>query len=95
MSKIVMGVPVGKPGEVSGDTIAQLPEIRGARVGFLSNGHLSIVPFWNCFEAEVQSRWETIQITSYTKPNTFAPAPDDIIQDMASKSEIAFAGVCA
>ncbi len=90
-----MGVPVGKPMETTGDQISPLPEIRGARVGFLSNGHLSIVPFWNEFEAEVATRWETTQITSYTKPNTFAPAPDDVIADIASKSEIAFAGVCA
>ena len=74
MNKIVMGVPVGKPVESQGSGMPRLPEIRGARVGFLSNGHLSIVPFWNRFEEEVQTRWESTQITSYTKPNTFAPA---------------------
>ena len=95
MSKIVMGVPVGVPAESSGDQISRLPEIRGARIGFLSNGHLSIVPFWDRFEAEVKTRWESSQVTSYTKPNTFAPAPADVIEDIASKSDIAFAGVCA
>lgn len=95
MTKIVMGVPVGKPVESAGDTMSRLPEIRGARVGFLSNGHLSIVPFWDRFEAEVKTRWESSRVTSYTKPNTFAPAPDDVIEEIASRSDIAFAGVCA
>ena len=95
MSKIIMGVPVGKTVESAIGAMSVLPEIRGARVGFISNGHLSIVPFWNRFEAEVQTRWESVQVTSYTKPNTFAPAPANVIEDIASKNDVAFAGVCA
>lgn len=93
MPKIVLRSPVGEEASV-GNRLVPLADPRGNNVAFLFNGHVSVVPFWRHLEEELKLRCEPESTTTVVKPNTFAPASANDIQEL-SKADLALVGVCA
>ncbi|PKB67416.1 MAG: hypothetical protein BZY81_04610 [SAR202 cluster bacterium Io17-Chloro-G4] len=93
MPKIILRSPVGAEPSTT-NSLVPLADPRGNKVAFLFNGHVSVVPFWRHLEEELKLRCEPESTTTVVKPNTFAPASDDNIQEL-SNADLALVGVCA
>ncbi len=93
MSRIVLYSPIGAEAPHA-EGLAHLTDPRGGRIAFLSNGHVSVIPFWRRLEEEVKLRCEPASTMDVVKPNTFAPAAASTIQEL-SQADLALVGVCA
>ncbi len=93
--KIVMLDPIGKIFEEAARKPLPVGELRGGRLGFLFNGHVSSVPFWREMERLLETGYGASGVTSIRKDNTFAPAPMDQVEAVAANSDLAFVGVGA
>jgi len=93
MPKIILHSPVGAEASTP-NGLVPMADPRGNKVAFLFNGHVSVVPFWRHLEAELKLRCEPESTTTVVKPNTFAPASANDIQQL-SQADLALVGVCA
>jgi hypothetical protein len=66
--------------------------LRGATVGFLSNGKAGTVPFFDELERAVRCRWDVARVERLTKRNYSAPADADLVA-VAAGWAVMFAGV--
>ena len=93
MPRIELYSPVGEEAPHA-KGIAPFPELRGSKIAFLFNGHVSVIPFWSNLEEEIKNRLEPADTVTVIKPNTFSPAEASTIQDL-SDVDLALVGVCA
>ena len=66
--------------------------LRGATVGFISNGKAGTRPFFDELEQVVRGRWDVANVVRLTKSNYSAPADADFIATAAGWA-VMFAGV--
>ena len=66
--------------------------LRGATIGFLSNGKAGTRPFFDELERAVRCRWDVAEVVQLTKSNYSAPADADLIA-LAAGWAVMFAGV--
>ena len=93
--RILLLNPVGKVYEEAPRPPLPIEEVRGRRLGFLFNGHVSSVAFWREVERLLREEYEPTQVTSVRKENTFAPAPRPQVEEVAAASDLAVVGVGA
>jgi hypothetical protein len=74
-------------------TLAARPgSLRGAKVGFVSNGKAGTRPFFDHLERLLVEQWGVAEVVRTTKSNYSAPAEADLIAQAAGWTAM-FAGV--
>ena len=66
--------------------------LRGATVGFISNGKANTRPFFDHLERILREEWGVAEVVRRTKSNYSAPAEPELI-DEAVRWHVLFAGV--
>ena len=66
--------------------------LRGATVGFISNGKAATRPFFDHLERLLREEWGVAEVVRRTKANYSAPAEDELMDEAAEWAAM-FAGV--
>ena len=66
--------------------------LRGATVGFISNGKAGTRPFFDHLERMLRDEWGVAEVVRRTKANYSAPAQSELINEAARWAAL-FAGV--
>ncbi len=72
-----------------------LDTLKGKAVGYVFNQHISSNVFWKHLEENVESALEPSSTLKVYKPNTWAPAPKDKIEQVIQETDFALVGVGA
>ena len=72
-----------------------LQTVNGKSVGFLFNQHSSSTNFWSHLERAIHNLYKPSRVTMCYKPNTWAQAPTDMLENVTQSSDYAVVGVGA
>ena len=69
-----------------------LKDLKGSRIGIISNGKRGTYPFFNTFEELLKSKYEVKEVIRVVKKNYSAPAEEEIMTEV-KKWDAVIAGV--
>jgi hypothetical protein len=104
MDKLVVFSPVGRPRPALAIQRSQLETLAGKRVGFVYGMHDLSTKFWPVLEEELVSTFAPDEVHRHHKTdagdgqfkgNTWIPAPESQIVELAPKLDYAVCGVGA
>jgi len=68
--------------DVGGFALAsRLSALQGAKVGIISNGKKSTIPFFDAFENELKEKFGVAEVVRRTKSNYSAPADAHLVEE--------------
>ena len=74
------------------NTASRLKELKGAKVGLISNGKRGTYPFFNALEELLKTKYEVGDVIRVVKKNYSAPAEEEIMTEV-KKWDAVIAGV--
>lgn len=94
MASLILCDPVGEAvtSQKQRTTIEWTP---GRKIATLFNNHVSSHRFWKSLQSLLKERFGSAVIANLVKENTFAPAPREIIAEIAEGADVAIVGVGA
>ena len=69
-----------------------LKDLKGSRIGLISNGKRGTLPFFNALEELLKSKYEVKEVIRVIKKNYSAPAEEEIMTEV-KKWDAVIAGV--
>ncbi|MEC7193088.1 MAG: hypothetical protein VXW13_06315 [SAR324 cluster bacterium] len=69
-----------------------LKDLKGSRIGLISNGKRGTLPFFNAIEELLKSKYEVREVIRVVKKNYSAPAEEEIMTEV-KKWDAVIAGV--
>ena len=69
-----------------------LKDLKGSRIGLISNGKRGTLPFFNAIEELLKSKYEVKEVIRVVKKNYSAPAEEEIMTEV-KKWDAVIAGV--
>jgi hypothetical protein len=87
--------PVFDVETVSQQAETQLGSLKGKKVGYIFNQHVSALTFWKAFEAQVEKEFKPAVAHRLYKSNTWASAPKHQVAELIKESDYAIVGVGA
>ena len=69
-----------------------LKDLKGSRIGLISNGKRGTLPFFNAIEELLKSKYEVREVLRVVKKNYSAPAEEEIMTEV-KKWDAVIAGV--
>lgn len=72
-----------------------LGSLRGKKVGYIFNQHVSALDFWKAFEAEMEKELAPALAHRVYKSNTWASAPKAEVDELIKQTDYALVGVGA
>ena len=69
-----------------------LKDLKGSRIGLISNGKRRTLPFFNALEELLKSKYEVREVIRVVKKNYSAPAEEEIMTEV-KKWDAVIAGV--
>ncbi len=69
-----------------------LKDLKGSRIGLISNGKRGTLPFFNALEELLKSKYEVREVIRVVKKNYSAPAEEEIMTEV-KKWDAVIAGV--
>ena len=69
-----------------------LKDLKGSRIGLISNGKRGTLPFFNALEELLKSKYEVREVIRLVKKNYSAPAEEEIMTEV-KKWDAVIAGV--
>ncbi|MDO8531682.1 MAG: hypothetical protein Q7T26_05885 [Dehalococcoidia bacterium] len=88
--------PVGYvPEEAAKKLTTRLSDLTNKKVGFVFDGHYMAEHFWPAMEEDLVKRLHLAGKVSRIKPNVGAPAPQAMVDEVASQVDIAVTGMAA
>jgi hypothetical protein len=94
MVPIILCDPVGEVATTAKRSVA-LNWVTGNRIATLFNNHVSSYRFWKRLEVLLQEELGSSPISTFSKENTFAAAPQETIDNVVRKADLAIVGVGA
>lgn len=87
--------PVGEVEVVQRKPLRALETLKGKRVGYIFNQHVSALAFWKALEREIETRLAPSAVHRVYKANTWASAPKHEVDRLIEESDYALVGVGA
>lgn len=87
--------PVGEVEVVQRKSLHALETLKGTRVGYIFNQHVSALEFWKALEREVEDKLKPSYVCRVYKTNTWAPAPKADAARLLAETDYALVGVGA
>ena len=87
--------PVAEVEQVQRRAERALDSVKGKRVGYVFNQHVSSLLFWKHLEAQVAARLRPSSEFKVYKPNTWAQAPKAEVEELLGGRDFALVGVGA
>ena len=87
--------PTGEVAKVERKSSNKLDRLEGKRVGYVFNQHATCVAFWKALELEVDRKLHPAATHRVYKENTWAPAPQNLIDGLVEQTDYALVGVGA
>jgi hypothetical protein len=87
--------PVAEVEQVERRAERVLDSVKGKRVGYVFNQHVSSLLFWKHLEREVAARLGPSSEFKVYKPNTWAQAPKAEMEELLRRTDLALVGVGA
>lgn len=72
-----------------------LETLKGKRVGYIFNQHVSGLVFWKALEREIEAKFSPSAVHRVYKANTWAPAPKAEVDRMIRETDYVLVGVGA
>lgn len=94
MESLILCDPVGEA-VTSQKQSAKLRWSPDKRIATLFNNHVSSYRFWKRLEELLKERLGGLVVATLAKENTFAPAPQEMITEIAETADLAIVGVGA
>lgn len=94
MAKLVLCDPVGEVATAAKPSPA-LHWSADQKVATLFNNHVSSYRIWRRLEELLGTRVGTSRLSTFSKENTFAPAPEETLANLLKKADLAIVGVGA
>ena len=92
---IQMFDPVADVEAVERKAMNALETLKGKRIGYIFNQHISALDFWKSLETEVTSHLSPASVHAIYKPNTWAQAPKVDTDRMVAETDYTLVGVGA
>ena len=92
---IVLVSPIGNVDASVATAASPLETLKGKRVGYVFNQHISVLAFWRQLERIVEERLEPKDVVKVYKSNTWAPAATPDIDKIVNATDFAVVGVGA
>ena len=87
--------PVGDVEVVHRKPLRALETLKGKRVGYIFNQHVSALAFWKALERETEARLNPSSVHRVYKTNTWASAPKAEVDRLIGETDYALVGVGA
>lgn len=87
--------PVGEVEAIDRREERSLDTVKGKRVGYVFNQHISAVTFWKALEREVEQKLAPSAVQRLYKENTWAPASKAKLDELIAGTDYALVGVGA
>ena len=87
--------PTGKVASVERIREQKLDVLDGKKAGFIFNQHASAGAFWQALEQAVEKQFAPASLKRVYKDNTWAPAPQAKVEDLARDADYVLVGVGA
>jgi ABC-type microcin C transport system duplicated ATPase subunit YejF len=87
--------PVAEVEQVERRAERALDSVKGKRVGYVFNQHVSSLHFWKHLETQVAARLQPSSELKVYKPNTWAQAPKAEMEELLRRTDLALVGVGA
>lgn len=69
--------------------------LKGRRVGYIFNQHVSAIAFWKGLEQALETQLRPLSMHRIYKANTWAPAPKAEVEQLIKETDFAVVGVGA
>ena len=95
LMSIILFDPVCEVENVLTKNEFKLSDLRGKKVGYIFNQHISALAFWKTLEAEIERKLEPASVHRVYKTNTWASAPKEKVADLIKETDYILVGVGA
>jgi len=87
--------PICEIENVQTENEVKLSDLRGKKVGYLFNQHISALAFWKNLEAEIERKLQPSSVHRFYKTNTWASAPKEKVDELIRETDYVLVGVGA
>jgi len=94
MANLILCDPIGEAAKTKKQSVA-IRWSPNKRIATLFNNHVSSYRFWKRLEELLKERLGGSVVATLAKENTFAPAPQEMITEIAETADLAIVGVGA
>ena len=92
---LILFDPVCEIESVQSKSELKLTDLRGKKVGYVFNQHVSALAFWKTLEAEIERKLQPSSVHRLYKTNTWASAPKKQVDELIGKTDYVIVGVGA
>ncbi len=92
---LILFDPVCEIESVQSKNEFKLSDLRGKRIGYVFNQHVSALAFWKTLEEEIERKLKPSAVHRLYKTNTWASAPKPKMEELIRQTDYVLVGVGA